>query len=198
LHANDLGYSYDTISKPMIQLSKKLVVKRYPRRETNVQGVREIAADRLISRIAWTSPESIEVLAQFKGRNDGYASLVAENLLAPADETLRSNMILRFFILTGKDSQIKPEFYAPSVMDRTDYVGSHSFFGHPNPDRTVPDTTTAVDITRWLKKLVQREPVTDLQLVAIAVNPKDGYKPVALFDSKSTASLKIEFEFVDV
>lgn len=198
LHISALGYTYDTAPKPLLQVSKKLVLKRYPRKETNIEGLREIAGDHLRSSISWTSKESAELLAQFKGRNDGYASLVATDLLGPADAILKTQMILRFFIVNGKTGTIKPEFSGKSVLNLPEYIGVHSFFGHSDPDRTSGDTTTAIDITRWLKSLLAKETVTDLQLIALALNPKDDYKPVNLFASDSTANMKIEFEFVDI
>jgi hypothetical protein len=196
LNTNDLGYTYDTIPKPVFQNKIAIHPDRRPRVDTQLSGSLTVATDRLITNIALQERDAAALIASFKARTDAMVSLVADGLDAPLDDPLRSQVVLRFFLIAGKNVSLRAEFFEHSVIDLPEYVGTHSFFGHPNHEGNPTSTSSSMDLSRSLRKLLSKGSTTDIQLVALALNPKKNYSGAPIFTREQNLRLFLDFTFL--
>jgi hypothetical protein len=56
--------------------------------------------------------------------------------------------------------------------------------------------STSIDLSRSFRKLLSKDSTSDLQLVALALNPKKDFAPVPIFTKEQNLRLALDFNFL--
>jgi hypothetical protein len=196
------SYVYDTMLDPtQVLIVKGGRAKALKKQRKTIATKNSLAGSLIQANFSFTREQAAKVSDKTIELYNKTVNLVALNLPIPTDDVLKRSLRLRFFVLDSFAQYDKKKFYLEKSFELPEYVGSYTFFSmganhkHGNSDPSV--VSVEIDLTEWLEARLRLGGRLDFDVVAVAVDSKNDYKAVTIFNSAKKTELQIQVALDD-